>query len=174
MILAQSTHSPLTLADGTFQDCAAALTVSFNMLVTAASNAVELLAAAGFAGAAGDTADELRLAIARQQHLLSEFCVKVRTAAETTVYTAQAASSYEAFKAAADKQGDLPCGISVHLAEPDKTALIAAHQTLGIGGSLESALKHPTLSIALHSYARKHPRRPALVDRKRAAANDLD
>lgn len=165
----------MTLADGSFQDCAVALTASFNMLSTAAGNAVELLAAAGFAGARGDTADDLRLAIARQQHLLSEFCIKVRTVAETTVYTAQAASSYQAYEAAADKQGDMPCGISVHPADPDHIALSAAHRTLGIGGTLESALKNPALNIALNSYARKHARR-ALPDTdfKRQAANDRD
>lgn len=173
MILAQSTHSPLTLADGTFQDCAAALTVSFNTLVTAAGNAAELLAATGFAGMPGDTADDLRIAVARQQHLLSEFCVKVRTTAETTVYTTQAGTAYQAYEEAATQQGDTACGISVRPAEPDLASLSAAHRTLRIAGSLDSALKNPTLSVALHSYARKHPRR-ATADYKQLAANDLD
>ena len=169
----------LTLANGTYSDCAAALTASFSTLSIAAGNAVDLLVAAGFAGTPGDTADELRVAVARQRHLLSEFSVKVRTQAETTQYTAKAASSYEAFEAAADKQGDLPCGISVHLAKADSTALAAAHKTLAIEGTLESALNHPTLSIALHSYARKHGRHapfpaPVAPDFKQRAANDLD
>ena len=172
MILAQ--FQRLTLADGTYQDFAAALTASFDTLATAAGNAVELLAATGFAGMPGDTADDLRLAVARQQHLLSEFCVKVRTEADTTQYTAQAASSFDAYQAAADEQGDTPCGISVHPAEPDDSALLAAHKTMRIDGTLESALKNPALSIALRSYARKHPARAAGTDRKRAAANDLD
>ena len=165
---------PLNMADGTILASAAALTQSFCCLARAAANAVELLMAAGFAGTPGDTADELLLAIARQEHMLSEFNVKVRTEAETTLYTAQAASSYDAYEAAADKQGDAPCGISVHPAEPDNRALVAAHQTLGIGGTLESTLKHPALSIALRSYARKHPHHAAGLDRKRAAANDRD
>lgn len=167
------TPSRMTLADGSFHDCAAALTASFDMLSTAAGNAVELLVATGFAGAPGDTADDLRLAIARQQHLLSEFCVKVRTTAETTVYTAQAATSYQAYEEAATKQGDAVCGISVNPANPDLASLSAAHRTLRIAGSLDSALKNPTLSVALHSYARKHPRR-ATADYKQLAANDLD
>lgn len=162
------------MADGTILGSAAALTQSFCSLARAAANAVELLVATGFAGTPGDTADELRLAIARQEHMLSEFNVKVRTEAETTRYTAQAASSYDAYEAAADKQGDAPCSISAHPAEPENSALVAAHQTLGIDGTLESALKHPALSIALHSYARKHPRHVAITDRKRAAANDRD
>lgn len=169
----------LTLANGTYLDCAAALTASFSTLSIAAGNAVDLLVATGFAGTSGDTADELRLAVARQQHLLSEFIVKVSTEAEIIRYTAKAASSYEAFEAAADKQGDLPCGISVYLAEPDSTALASAHKTLAIEGTLESALNHPTLSIALHSYARKHGRQapfpaPVAPDFKQRAANDLD
>ena len=77
---------PLTMADGTILGSAAALTQSFCSLARAAANAVELLAAAGFAGTPGDTADELRLAIARQEHMLSEFNVTVRTDAETTRY----------------------------------------------------------------------------------------
>jgi hypothetical protein len=163
----------LTLADGTYQDIAAALTASFDTLATAAGNAVELLSAAGFAGMTGDTADDLRLAIARQQHVLSEFCVKVRTTAETTVYTAQAETAYQAYEEAATRQGDTPCGISVRPAEPDLASLSAAHRTLRIAGSLDSALKNPTLSVALHSYARKHPRRAA-ADYKQLAANDID
>lgn len=163
-----------TLVNSSYLDCSAALTASFLTLSVAAGNAVELLTAAGFAGMAGDTADELRLAVARQQHLLSEFNVKVRTEAETTEYTARAISSYHAYEAAADQQGDSPCGITVHPAATEESSLIAAHQILRIGGTLETALKHPALSIALHSYARKHPRHAAAMDRKRAAANDLD
>lgn len=174
-----TSSSRLTLANGSYLDCSAAMTASFHMLSIAAGNAVELLTAAGFAGMPGDTADELRLAVARQQHLLSEFNVKVRTEADTTHYKAQAASSYDAYEAAADKQGDIPCGISVQLAKPDNTALAAAHKALTIGGTLESALNHPALSIALHSYARKHRRHapfpaPLAPDFKQRAANDLD
>jgi len=169
-----TSSSRLTLANGSYHDCSAALTASFHTLSIAAGNAVELLTAAGFAGMPGDTADELRLAIARQQHLLSEFNVKVRTEADTTQYKAQAASSYDAYEAAADKQGDTPCSISVQPAAPDDRSLMAAHQSLRIGGTLETALKNPALNIALHSYARKHPHRAAAMDRKRAAANDLD
>lgn len=169
-----TSRSRLTLAKGSYLDCSAALTASFRTLSIAAGNAVELLTAAGFAGMPGDTADELRLAIARQQQLLSEFSVKVRTEADTTQYTAQAASSIDAYQAAADKQGDTPCAISVRPAEPDNSALLAAHKTMRISGTLESALKNPSLSIALRSYARRHPTRAAGADRKRAAANDLD
>ena len=171
MILAHSRR--LTLADGTYQDIAAALAASFDTLAVAAGNAVELLAATGFAGLPGDTADDLRLAVARQQHLLSEFRVKVRTTAETTVYTAQAATAYQAYEEAATQQGDTLCGISVRPAEPDLASLSAAHRTLRIAGSLDRALKNPTLRVALHSYARKHPRRAA-ADYKQLAANDID
>lgn len=175
MTILIQTHQRMTLADGNFQDCAVALTASFEMLSTAAANAITLLADSGFAGAPGDTADDLRLAIARQRHLLSEFCVKVSTVAETTAYTAQATSSFQAYAAAAETQGDTPCGISVSPRVPDHGALSAAHRTLGIACTLESALKNPALNIALNSYARKHARRSIPdTDFKRQAANDRD
>ena len=55
---------PTTLAEGTLSDHAAALLASLQNIQAAANNATELLEQAGFAGMRGDTADDLRSALA--------------------------------------------------------------------------------------------------------------
>lgn len=162
---------------GTLTDCAAAVASSFAVVAAAAGNAVELLHATGNGGAAGDTADDLRCAVESQQRLLNDFCVMVRTAASTEVYQTKAKSSFDAFEAAALDQGETPCAISVHPTEPDRASLEAARKALRITAPLETALSHPTLGVAVRTYARKPPRRksnPQQIDFKSLAANDRD
>ncbi|QJD91783.1 hypothetical protein HH213_17825 [Duganella dendranthematis] len=101
----------------------------------------------------------------------------VRTAATTLTYQTKAASSIEAYEAAAHKQGETPCAISVRPAEPDRASLEAARKALRIAAPLETALSHPTLGVAVRTYARKPPRRkssPQQIDFKSLAANDRD
>ena len=174
---------PKTLIDGTVEDCATALMVSFDRLNVAAKSVNDLLRQAGFAGAKGDTADDLHLALALHGHLLQQFQVKIRTVAQTDVFTLSSESSYGAYRAAVERHGDTPCGVTVMPADdavdPDRAALADAHRALRVSGTLDLALKIPALSRALHSYARKHRRRttylaPNTPDFKQRAANDLD
>jgi hypothetical protein len=170
--------APQTLINGTLADCANAITASYERLRDAVSNAGELLVLSGNAGMRGDTADDLVNAMAVHGHLLQQFQVKVRTDGHVAVYTAAADSSYSAYADAADSQGDAPCAITVTPASastPDRATLAAAHRQLRIAAPLDDALKNPALSLALHSFARKHPLRPApSSDFKRNAANDRD
>ncbi|MEO7579935.1 MAG: hypothetical protein ABIT83_20185 [Massilia sp.] len=46
---------------------------------------------------------------------MSTFTITVRTLNSTTTYPAQSRSSYEAFVAAIETHGDMPCGITVTL-----------------------------------------------------------
>lgn len=168
--------TPTTLIDGSLQDCAAALVASLSTLTAATEQASHLLTMAGFAGASGDTTDDLKRALAIHGHLVHQFNVKVRTAAGTQVFNTRAASASSAFQAAADQHGDTLCGITV---TPDRAALTAAHRALGIVGTLDTALKNPAMSVALHSFARKRSRRTPCAaastpDFKQLAANDLD
>lgn len=166
--------TPLTLLDGTLEDCACALMSSFDRLNVAANSAIDLLAMAGFAGTRGDTADDLSTSLAMHWHLLHQFNIKVRSAAGLQEFNIHAPSASIAFKKAEDRQGDEPCGITVNPAEPDAASLAAAHKALGIIGTLDYALKDPSLKVALHSFARKRRQRGNGVDLKRLAANDRD
>lgn len=169
-----TTSAPLSLIDGTISDVSSALLASLDRLSATAQNAMNLLAMSGNAGARGDTADDLRIALAMHGHLVHQFSVKVRTEAGTRAFNTQASSSYQAYQAAAESQGDTPCGISVTPAEPTQASLVSAHRALRIASPLDVALKNPALNVALHSYARKHSRRNAGPDIKRLAANDHD
>ncbi|WP_139168768.1 MULTISPECIES: hypothetical protein [unclassified Duganella] len=154
---------------------AAALLASMTTLQAAAANATELLVQAGFAGMRGDTADDLRTALAAHGQLVHEFNVKVRTSAGTTTFQAHASDAASAVDAAVERIGNAPCGITVTPAEPDRQALAAAHRTLRIAKPLDVALNDPSLGRALRSYARKHPvRHNATTDFKSLAANDRD
>jgi hypothetical protein len=109
------------LLSGTLTDCAGALLASYERLRLAGSNASNLLAMAGFAGARGDTADDLDIALAIHSHLMQQFLVKVRSAGHASTYTTDAASSFGAYRAAADRQGDTPCSITVIPLRPSRT-----------------------------------------------------
>jgi hypothetical protein len=113
------------LADGTFADCANAIAASYERLHTAAKNAGELLALSGNAGMRGDTADDLATALAVHGHILQQFQVKVKTDRHVVIYTAAAGSSFSAYKEAADKQGDMPCAITVMRAARPATASLS-------------------------------------------------
>jgi len=102
-----------SLIDGTLADCANAIAASYGHLLTAAKNAGELLALSGNAGMRGDTADDLAIALAVHGHILQQFQVKVKTDDQVVIYTAAAGSSFSAYTAAADRQGDMPCSITV-------------------------------------------------------------
>jgi len=169
-----SSHTP-HMADSTLSDNVATLAASLNKLSCAATNALDLLTAAGFAGMRGDTADDLRRALALHIHLVHQFKVKVSTFAGTTTFRTNATTAAGAAEAAAAHQGDTPCGITVLLADPDRQALAAAHRALRIRGPLDDALKQPSLRIAMTSWARKHQRHAdTRTDFKSLAANDRD
>lgn len=163
-----------TISDGTLADCASALLASYDKLTTTVQSATALLTMTGYAGMRGDTADDLRVALAIHGHLVHEFNVKVRTEGGIATFSTQASCAANAFQEAADRQGDAPCGITVIPAEPDRAALVAAHSALAIAGSLDHALQNPALNVALHSFARKRRQRGPGIDIKRLAANDLD
>lgn len=171
---------PMTLIDGTLDDCGTALQVSLDRLSLAVTNAGDLLRQAGYAGSKGDTADDLRLALAVHDHLLQQYLVKVRTSCSTDVMTIEAETAYGAYAAAAERQGDIPCGISVTPAAEGETAdLAAAHRALRIKVPLVDALNDPSLGVAIRSYARgrTRARRPLpspTKDFKSLAANDRD
>ncbi|MGO4379719.1 hypothetical protein [Pseudoduganella sp. RAF53_2] len=166
---------PSIAANDNFSDHAAALVASMKNLQIAAANATELLVEAGFAGMRGDTADDLRVALAAHDQLVHEFNVKVRTSAGITMFQTHASDAASAADAAAQRAGDAPCGITVMPAEPDRPTLVAAHRALQIAKPLDAALDDPRLGRALRSYARKHPvRRIATTDFKSLAANDRD
>src|SRR5471030_1552079 len=165
-----------TLLDGSYADCATAMVTSNEKLMTAAGAAIELLAMAGVCGMRGDTADDLRLALALHGHLVHQFNVKVRTSTGVESFRQPATSASNAYQIAADKQGDTPCGITVMRAgEPDEAALTAAHRSLNLNTSLEAALKDSSLKVILNTLARKQMRhRPPMGDFKQRAANDRD
>jgi hypothetical protein len=164
-----------TFADGTLSDHATALLASMANLQSAANNATELLVQAGFAGMRGDTADDLRTALAVHGHLVHQFTVKVRTSCGTSSYCACATSSTAVAQEAAERQGDTPCGITVTPAQPDQHALAAAARAMGVKGRLDAALKDPTLRVAINSFARNQQRRAKpTTDFKSLAANDRD
>ena len=168
------TH-PLSIASGSLSDHATALVQSLNRLTTAAANVAELLSLAGIAGTPGDTADDLRNALAIHSHLVHQFNVTVRTSAGTATYCTCAANAAGALEAALESQGDIPCGVTVTPADLEQMALAAAHRTLRVAAPLEAALKDPSIGCALRSYARKHPvRRATAIDFKSLAANDRD
>ncbi|KQV51338.1 hypothetical protein [Duganella sp. Root336D2] len=169
-------HAPtMTLAEGALGDHAAALMSSMKLLYAAAANATELLTQAGFAGMRGDTADDLRNAVAIHGHLVNEFNVKVRTAAGVLTFQTRAIDAASAADAAVARTGDTPCGITVTPVAPDRLALVAAHHTLRITKPLDAALDDPALGRALRSYAKKHPvRHTPSTDFKSLAANDRD
>jgi len=165
----------LTLATGTLSDHVTALHSSMQMLEDAADNAAQLLKLAGFAGMRGDTADDLRHALAVHGHLVHEFSVKVRTSLGTMAFHTHAADAASVVDAAMKCTGDSPCGITVTPTDPDRQALAAAHRTLGITKPLDIALEHPSLGRALRTYARKHPvHAETYKDFKSLAANDRD
>ena len=170
-----SLHIPLMLADGTLTDNVAALAASLDKVNCAATNALDLLTAAGFAGARGDTADDLRCALAIHIHLVHQFTVKVSTSGGTSTFRTRAANAGLAAEAAAAGQGDTPCGITVTPADPDRRALAAAHRALRIAWPLDDALKNPTMRVAIQSWARKRQRHAGpTTDFKSLAANDRD
>jgi hypothetical protein len=166
---------PSTILNASHEEGAASLLVSFDRLSAAAKNAGDLLMQSGLAGFRGDTADELRTALAVHDHLLRQYDVKIRTGASprADVCTVTAHTSQGAYAAVAERQGDEPFGISVMPAA--HVDLEAAHRALKISGSLNDALKDKSLSIAIKSYARNKQRRatPA-TDFKSLAANDRD
>ncbi len=165
----------MSAPESSLDDHATALLTSMKSLHAAATSAYELLEGAGFAGLRGDTADDLRQAIAIHGHLVQEFNVKVRTSTGTATFCTCAANAAGAVEAELERQGDTPCGITVTPANPDDQALAAAHRALRVAGPLEAALKDPSIGCALRSYARKHPvRRAPPVDFKSLAANDRD
>ena len=170
-----TTTAPLTLATATLAEHAAAVASSLHNLGAAARSAMELLTAAGFAGMAGDTADDLRKALAIHGHLVHQFTVKVSTAAGTSTFNTHAMNACSAAEAAAARQGETACGITVTPADPDLRALSAAHRDLRISGPLDDALKDPSLRVALRSWARKRQRYATpQTDFKSLAANDRD
>lgn len=181
----------LPIVTGALNDLSAALTTSGARLESAALNALDLLSLTGNAGATGDTADDLRIALAMHVHLLHEFSVTVRTADCTCAYHTHSATSFDAYASAAAQQGDTPCAITVTPAEPDRAALLRAHSILRIKGSLDDALMNGALATAIRRIARKPhyippeqrakplpaslpaPRPPSRVDIKKLAAHDL-
>jgi hypothetical protein len=165
---------PLTFASGTPGDQAAALVASLAKLQIAAANVVELAEQAGFAGMRGDTVDDLRTALAIHGHVVHQFNVTVRTSCSTSTFCTCATSSMAAAQAAAECQGDTPCGITVTPVEPDRQALAATARAMGVKGRLDDALKDPTLRVAINSFARKQLRRSHTTDFKSLAANDRD
>ncbi|MET3135418.1 hypothetical protein AAKU55_005728 [Oxalobacteraceae bacterium GrIS 1.11] len=170
----------LTISDGTLRDFATALSATAEKLMVATANALELLSMAGYAGMGGDTADDLRIALACHTHLLREFSVKVRTEERTTKFNTQSTTSYAAYRSAADQQGDTPCAITVlpvekgASIEPGRAALTAAHRDLKVTAPLDDALKDGSLKVILRTVALRHMRRPPQTDVKRLAANDHD
>ena len=170
-----ATFPPRSISEATLSDHAAALSESLNRLKTAAANATELLRLAGLSCAAGDTADDLRTALAIHGHRVHEFNVTVRTSTGATTFCTCATNAAGAAEVALAHKGDTPCGITVTPTEPDRQALVSAHRTLRIEKPLDAALEDPTLGRALRSYARKHPVRPQpATDFKSLAANDRD
>lgn len=169
-------YATMSATESSLSDHATALLTSMRTLQAAASNVTELLEQAGFAGLRGDTADDLRQALAAHHHLVHEFNVKVRTSAGITTFCTCATNAACAAEAELERQGDTPCGITVTpatSAEPDRPALAAAHRFFGVTATLDAALEDPRLGRALRSYARKHPvRRMPPVDFKSLAAND--
>lgn len=153
----------------------AALEAGFDRLSLAAKNAGDLLHQAGVAFAAGDTADDLHQAVATCDHLLHQFLVKTRTIGRTDVCTIEASTSHGAYDEAAQRQGDAPYSITVTPAGPGRQDLAAAQRALHIAGSLDDALKDPSLRVVLNSWARNRPRRSSpTTDFKSLAANDRD
>ncbi|SFG30117.1 hypothetical protein SAMN05518865_110189 [Duganella sp. CF458] len=123
----------------------------------------------------GDTADDLRQALAIHDNLVQKFNVKVRTSNGTATFCTCAMNAAGAVEAELERQGDNPCGITVTPANPDELALAAAHRALRVAGPLEVALKDPSIGCVLRAYARKHPvRSTPSVDFKSRAANDRD
>jgi len=168
-------HATMTAPDSSLSDHASALFASMQTLQAAATNANSLLVGAGFPDMLGSTVDDLRQAIAIHAHLVQEFNVKVRTSTGTATFCTCAATAAGAIEAELERQGDTPCGITVTPVDVEQMALIAAHRTLQVVGSLDTALKDPSLGRALRMYARKHPvRRAPTVDFKSLAANDRD
>lgn len=162
----------IPLSNSSIEDCMTALAVSFDRLTLAAKNAQDLLQLAGVTFAKGDTADDLLNAVAIHGHLLHQFDVKIRTASSADVCTVTGRTSQGVYAAVAERQGDEPFGISVMPASQGDLA--AAHRALKIAGPLSDALNHPTLGIAVRSFARKHRRPAPTTDFKRNAANDRD
>lgn len=149
---------------------------SFERLRAAANNVDDLLRDARICGTHGDTAHDLKAAVAAHGHVLYQYHVTIRTQEHVEAFQAPAESSYEAYRAAAATQGDKPCGITVTAVSHD--ALTDAHRILMISGSVDHALKVPALAVAIKTFARGKPRKkrttiPA-TDYKRQAANDFD
>lgn len=172
--------SPQTIpADScTLAEFSVALAFTAETLQAAADNVLDLLNLTGFAGAHGDSADDMKVALDTHLRTLREFSVKVRTAGGTDVSIERSATSYGAYQAAATKQGDTPCAITVTptskaiCMEPDRAALEAAHRTIRAAGTVDDTLNHSALGVVLRSVARKKMRDQ--VDLKRLAANDHD
>jgi hypothetical protein len=181
MQVSRARTSP-TSVDGNLVDMSAALNASGEKLHVAAANVLELLAGlTGFEGTPHDTAHDLKMALAMHLHLVQEFSVRVRTGAGESHHTARCGTSYAAYAAAADQQGDAPYSITVTPSEPNREALQFAHRALGIRGSLDDALKNDSLAIAIKRVARKPHFKPLPLlrpasgtDLKKFAANDRD
>ncbi len=170
----------LTIAHGRLSDFASALYATGTKLTAATQSALDLLRMTGNAGAHGDTADDLKIALACHLHLLSEFNVRVRTEERTTQFNTQSPTSFAAYAAAADAQGDTLCAITVTpvgkagQVEPTRAALAAAHRDLKVVGALDDALKDSALSVILRNAVRRQSGRRPPTDLKRLAANDYD
>jgi hypothetical protein len=117
--------APRALLNGTLADCANAIAASYERLHTAAKNAEHLLALSGNAGMRGDTADDLAVALAVHGYILQQFQVKVKTDHQVVIYTTAAGSSFSAYTAAADRQGDMPCSITVMRAAQSAAASLS-------------------------------------------------
>jgi hypothetical protein len=182
-------HGKTSIAlTGTFADLSNALTASGARLEEKTQNALDLLAMSGHAGARGDTADDLKVALVMHLHLVQEFSVRVRSVQCTCEFSTCARTSFDAYDSATAHTGDDPCAISVRPAEPSRDDLQRAHRLLGIQGTLDDALKNPSLSIAIRRIALKpmfkrapvrlpsSPNRPLPQggDFKRFAANDRE
>lgn len=168
---------PMTLSSATYSDLAVALAHTGDQLKDATIAAWSLLQLAGVAGSPGDTADDLKMALARHMHVLSEFDVKVKTEGNTATSHVHAHTSCDALDEAARGRDDAPFGISVmptiQSADLERAAMLSAHRALEIRMPLEDALKNPGLAIALKHTAKRLRPAPA-TDHKKLAANDHD
>lgn len=140
-------QAPISIVGSTMADHVTPLVESFDRLRTAAVNAGELLALAGLAGMRGDTADDLRVALAIHSHLVNQFNATVSTGAGTTTYRTCAGDAAGAQK----HQGDAPCGITMTPIELGHQLLVDARHALRVSSPLNAALNDPALGRALRS-----------------------
>jgi hypothetical protein len=155
---------PLTIKDALWVDFATALSVSANSLAQAAERALELLILTGHAGSGGDTADDLRIALATHLHLVHELKAKANTEAEPGP-TKKHRFTKPARDATPTAKPD---------SEPDLLVIAAAHRALKVAMPLSQALSNPAIKVVLHAVATKARKRQPRIDFRKLAANDLD